>query len=164
MIEIIHAGIDDIAVIRRLAEEIWFPTYLPILPEGQADYMFGKFYTIEALREQMQQDGHSFLLAYDEGVPAGFASYSLIATDIVKLHKLYVLPSTQGRGIGAALLDQVSDEARKLSATKLILYVNKYNHSAQKFYERKGLRIFKSEIIEIGQEFVMDDYVLELNL
>jgi diamine N-acetyltransferase len=162
MIEIMPAGLQDIAVIRQLAEEIWFPTYLPILSEGQVHYMFDLFYSASALQDQMVKDGHSFLLAYHNGSPAGFASFSLIDKETVKLHKLYVLPSLQGQGVGAVLTDGVADEARKMPATKLILYVNRFNYSAQKFYKKKGLRIVREEVIDIGQGYVMDDYVLEL--
>lgn len=164
MIKITPATVPDIPAIRLLAEDIWFPTYQPILSPGQVKYMFSKFYSAEALSDQMEQGGHSFLLAYYNDTPSGFASYSLIDNSTVKLHKLYILPGLQGKGIGAALTDSVAGAARTKGADKLILYVNKYNYPAQRFYEKKGLRIIREEVNDIGEGYVMDDFVLELIL
>jgi ribosomal protein S18 acetylase RimI-like enzyme len=164
MIKIVAAGPDDIPVIRQLADDTWFSTYRPILSEGQVQYMFDKFYTASALQHQMSNEGHRFLLAYHNDAPAGFASFSVIEPGTVKLHKLYVLPALQGHGLGAALTDRVAGEARKTGADRMILYVNRHNHPAQKFYEKMGLRNIREEVIDIGQGYVMDDYILELTL
>jgi ribosomal protein S18 acetylase RimI-like enzyme len=45
----------------------------------------------------------------------------------------------------------------------LFLNVNKYN-SAIQFYHKIGFEIAKEEVIDIGNGFVMDDYVMEKQL
>jgi hypothetical protein len=42
----------------------------------------------------------------------------------------------------------------------VFLNVNKYN-KAQYFYSKLGFAIIKEEVIDIGNDYVMDDYVME---
>jgi ribosomal protein S18 acetylase RimI-like enzyme len=48
-------------------------------------------------------------------------------------------------------------------ADLLFLNVNKDNPAIE-FYKRFGLEITSSEVIEIGQGYVMDDYVMAIHL
>ena len=82
---------DQISLIRQLAEEVWPQTYASILTGDQIAYMMQLLYSEASLREQME-DGHQFILLYEDHLPVGFASFSEIAPDVYKLQKLYVLP------------------------------------------------------------------------
>ena len=46
----------------------------------------------------------------------------------------------------------------------LFLNVNKHNQSAIGFYEKHGFFLVKKEVIDIGNGFIMDDFVFELEL
>ena len=50
--------------------------------------------------------------------------------------------------------------ARADGAGWLILNVNKRNASAIAFYERCGLAVREAVVVDIGEGFVMDDYVM----
>jgi GNAT superfamily N-acetyltransferase len=78
----------------------------------------------------------------------------------MKLHKLYLLPEMQGRGLGSRLLQQVEGEVRTGGARRLILSVNKRNTKAITAYKRNGLVIVESVVTDIGNGFVMDDYIM----
>ena len=43
----------------------------------------------------------------------------------------------------------------------VFLNVNKYN-TAKLFYEKLGFKITKEEVIDIGNDYVMDDFVMNL--
>lgn len=162
-VKISFAGGGDVDVIRELAEKTWPLAYGKIISPEQLRYMLDMFYKPEALAAQMDQ-GHIFLLAEINNEPVGFASFSSTPEDnVYKLHKLYVLPSTQGKGVGKLLIDFVSHEARKAGAEILRLGVNKYNPAVQ-FYERMGFSKYKDEVTDIGHGFIMDDYILEKHL
>lgn len=106
---------DDIPAIIALQTRIWEPTYRSILTPEQIQYMFEQLYSPDALLNQMTVSSHTFVLAeaeteLQEADLLGFASYSLAGTQVdapvgqaFKLHKIYVLPGTQGLGqIGRA--------------------------------------------------------------
>ena len=70
------------------------------------------------------------------------------------------MSSQQGKGTGKALIDYIENQAKVNHDTALFLNVNK-NNSAIQFYEKVGFKIIKEEIIDIGNSYVMDDYVME---
>jgi len=160
--KILVATKEQLLIIQELAYKIWPDAYSEILSDAQLDYMLTNFYALSALEEQLAQ-GHIFLLAEEEGVFYGFAAYELNCKNSqkTKLHKIYVMPNTQGKGIGKLLLNEVENKARKAQNTHLFLNVNKYN-KAQSFYQKQNFKIILEEVIPIGNGYVMDDYVMEM--
>jgi diamine N-acetyltransferase len=159
-ISIRFADTEDINTIGFLAQQIWPATYSKILAEEQLNYMLNLFYSPAALKKQMQEDGHIFLIIEDDENPVGFASYSLIDEGIYKLHKIYVSPNQQGKGLGKTIVDFIVNEIKPLNATALQLNVNRFN-KAKTFYERLGFTVIKEENINIGNNYFMNDYVME---
>lgn len=150
----------DMPLIRDLAYRIWPDTYGSILPKDQLDYMLDKMYNEKTLTEQLEQ-GRDFVLVYNGGDAVGFASTSLlIAPSVFKLHKLYVLPSEQGKGTGRFLIDTIIKDIKEKGATALRLNVNRHN-KAKSFYEKLGFTVIKEENIDIGNGYFMDDYIME---
>lgn len=152
----------DIPLIRDLTYRIWPPTYREILSEDQLKYMLEMMYSEKALTEQMRQK-HEFVILYDGVEPIGFASISLLEPGVFKLHKLYVLPSYQGKGAGRFLISELIKPMRRSGGTSLLLNVNR-NNKAKGFYEKLGFVAIKEEDIDIGNGYFMNDYVMELKL
>jgi ribosomal protein S18 acetylase RimI-like enzyme len=73
---------------------------------------------------------------------------------------LYVLPNYQGKGIGAMLLQKIEDYIQVGTDVYLELNVNRFN-SAIAFYQKQGFEIIRTEDIDIGNGFFMNDYVME---
>lgn len=160
-LEIRSATLADIPLIRELTMQVWPQTYTPIIGAEQVNYMLDRFYNPEALRQQIE-GGHKFLLAYDNGEPVAFASYSETEPQIYKLHKLYIIAGQQGKGIGRILIDNIVEDLKQRKVSALRLNVNKYNTAAQAFYEKTGFRQILEEDIDIGNGYFMNDYVLAL--
>jgi diamine N-acetyltransferase len=163
--EIKKAGLADVGIIKKLAETIWPICYGTIITAEQLQYMLQLIYSENALLAQIEK-GHKFIIAWENETPIGFASYSQkSATEntTYRLHKIYVLPHHPTKRIGSTLLTYVCDACKSLDANTLELNVNKYNTAIQ-FYLKKGFTITKEEVIDIGEGFVMDDYVMILTL
>lgn len=152
----------DIPLIREMAYKIWPVTYGSILPKEQLDYMLELIYSEPSLKEQMEKN-HEFIMVYDGVHPVGFASFSLIEPQTYKLHKIYVLPSQQGKGTGRYIIDQLVKAMKTKGATSLQLNVNRHNN-AKTFYEKMGFIVIKEEDIDIGKGYFMNDYVMEKRL
>ena len=162
MIEVKPAKAADLVIIHQLAHEIWPSAYLEILGQDQLDYMLDKIYSIPSLQQQATVLHHRFIILFENGVPAGFASYSPHEDNFVyHLNKIYVLPSCQGKSLGKELLKYVVMQVKKTGATSLQLNVNRYN-KALHFYEKQGFKIIREEDIDIGSGYFMNDYVMEL--
>ncbi len=100
MIRSRKAGIDDIALIRDLAEKSFLPTYKEILSADQLDWMFDWMYSADSLRQQIE-DGHVFFIAYDGDRSCGYVSVERQGEALFHLQKIYVLPDFQGETVGA---------------------------------------------------------------
>lgn len=168
MIVLRKAKEEDLAVIKNLAEEIWPPTYGDYLSAEQIRYMLDKMYSKAELLSQLQK-GHTFLIATEddnnEGKDIGFVSFSVYKPEdySYKLHKIYVLPETHGKGIGKLLVNEVISAVKRLGGKTLQLNVNRGNN-AKYFYEKMGFKIKETVDLDIGNGFLMNDYVMELSL
>jgi GNAT superfamily N-acetyltransferase len=163
--QILPAGETDLAEIARLAGVIWRAHYPGIISMEQIDYMLGKMYALETLREEIRLRGIRYerLLVGRELV--GFASHGPTEQPgLFKLHKIYLHPAWHGRGLGSLLLRHCEGEAARRGALRLMLTVNKRNAKAIAAYRRNGFAITDSVVADIGGGFVMDDYVMAKEL
>ena len=164
VVQIISADEEHLPAIAELARLIWHEFYPGIITREQIDYMLAKMYSLETLRAELQDGIHYERLLIDENL-SGFASFGPTErADVIKLHKLYLDPKQHGHGFGSALLKHCENEARKLGAKRLLLNVNKHNVKAMTMYQRNGFRIADSVVLDIGNGFVMDDYVMSKRL
>lgn len=150
--------------IEALAYKIWPVAYSEILSKEQLSYMLAMFYSQEALQKQLESGHQFYIIQNDENRDLGFVSFEIdCLPQKTKIHKIYVLPETQGFGIGKLLYEKVRDEALKANQKAIFLNVNKYNN-AQHFYKKLDFKIVNEEVIDIGRGYVMDDFVMEVEL
>ena len=162
--KILEANTSQLPIIAELAYAIWPFAYGEILSKEQLTYMLDKFYSLEALTEQLEKRNHVFLLVEENEKFVGFASYeSNIENHKTKIHKIYVLPETQGKGFGVQLINEIETSAKNLQNDILFLNVNRFN-KAQHFYKKMGFEIAFEEDIEIGNGYLMEDFVMEKKL
>lgn len=162
---IVPAAEADLPALAGLAGIIWRQHYPGIISHEQIEYMLQRMYSPDTLGDELRRHGIQFyrLLVGDRLI--GFASIGPTPSPVtIKLHKLYLLPEFHGRGLGGKLLSHCEQEAARLGASKLILFVNKGNHRAIAAYERNGFAVERSEVTDIGGGFVMDDFVMAKSL
>ena len=160
-VSIRYATPEDINTIGFLAQQTWPIAYGSILSGDKIDYMLKLFYQPSSLVKQMLELKHSFILVEEEEEPLGFASFSpLPENGAYRIHKLYILPGKQGKGLGKAMIDYIQEAIQPLGAS--VLRVNVYRKNAAKvFYERLGFSVISEEDIDIGNGYFMNDYVME---
>lgn len=154
---------EHISVIQDIAQKTWGDTYGHILTENQIEYMLDMMYSACSLEEQMNVLHHHFLLAKREDSDdfEGFVSFELNYIEgKTKIHKLYVLPQTHGTGMGRALIDKVAEMAKANDNISILLNMNRFNKTMG-FYKHMGFNIIREEDIDIGNGFLMEDYVFE---
>jgi diamine N-acetyltransferase len=161
--EVRMASRDDLRQIQELAMRIFPVTYRDIVEGPQIEYMMDMFYSSGNLVKQFES-GQQFLIVYYGGYAAGYASYTLLnSTGDYKLNKIYLDQNLQGKGLGKILLKEVIFRLREAGGRNLQLNVNRYN-KAVGFYRNMGFEVKKEELLDIGNGYFMDDFVMELNL
>lgn len=165
MIQISPAQTEDLIHVQAIAHQTWPHTFGNILSPKQIDYMLNWMYDLNMLEKQQLEQGHTFLIAEETGEKLGFTGFQIDQEPgKTKIHKIYILPSAQGKGIGKKLIEAIKEIALEKNQYSLLLNVNKYNEGAIKFYEYLGFVNIKSEVIDIGNGYVMDDFVFEMKL
>jgi diamine N-acetyltransferase len=162
MITIQPATILDIKAIQELVAIIWPETYDSILSKVQLDYMIDLIYSDEALTKQIQKKEQLFYLFSEENSNLGFFAieHNYKNEVVTRIHKIYILPETQGRGIGKAMMDKITILALENGSKKLSLNVNRFNNALH-FYRKIGFQTVGEEDIEIGKGYLMEDFVME---
>lgn len=164
MVEIVPANKKELIHVQEIAHKTWPDTFGKILSLEQISYMLNWMYSLETLEKQMDE-GHQFFLAKSEEFPLGFTGIQVnYEPHKTKIHKIYILPEAQGKGIGKLLFAQIKKTALENQQSHLLLNVNQYNQPAINFYQRYGFYEIRREVINIGQGYVMDDIVFEFKL
>jgi diamine N-acetyltransferase len=165
MIEIIQASPEQLSIVKKIAHQTWPVTFSNILTPEQIQFMLNWMYDLKALEQQVNEKGHIFLLAKEQDEFFGFASYEIHCQGQAKtkIHKIYILPGTQGKGIGKKLISHIKDIAFMNGDKYLYLNVNRFNENAILFYKHIGFYEAHREVIDIGNGFIMDDIVMEMN-
>lgn len=162
-IEPLHT--DDVPALVALARDTWMTYYPSIIGMAQIEYMLAQRYRPDAIRAQLALEGVWWDVLRLDGELAAFAACETgpAATDM-KIDKLYARHDLRGRGLGSALLRHVAGKARAVGCTRLWLQVNRHNAPAIAMYRRNGLAIEREAVTDIGNGFVMDDYVMAMAL
>ncbi len=155
----------DLPTVRDIAYATWPETFRDILAPAQITYMLEWLYALPRLQQQVRSGEHVLHLAEMDAKCIGFVAHQINfpETGVTKIHKLYLLPEAQGKGVGRALVEAVSDVARQYQQAAVILNINKHNNAVA-FYEAIGFDRAGEEVIDIGNGYVMDDYVMRLPL
>ncbi|GAA5219642.1 GNAT family N-acetyltransferase [Membranihabitans marinus] len=159
------ANREDVGIIREMAYKIWPSTFKNILSIDQIDYMLDLMYSEEELCRRMKIQNQDFYLIEDKHRALGYLELACHYPSpiLAKIHKIYILPSAQNQGLGQKLIWFAENQAISENCKQLTLNVNKFN-PAITFYEKSGFKKIAEEVIDIGNGFVMDDYVYEKTL
>ena len=163
MLAVTKATASDIPLIRQLTFDIWPKTYSVVISKEQIDYMLEMMYNPATLQKQMEEDGCTFIIVYDDKEPVAFASYNETEPQLWKLNKIYILQSQQGKGTGKFIINYIVDEIKTKHAKALQLQVNREN-KAKDFYEKLGFKIIQTADFDIGNGYFMNDYVMSYEL
>ncbi len=150
------ASFDDFPIIQKIAFATWYPTYGHILTQEQSTFMLDMMYSETSMTQQF--NNNQFLIFYDNEKPVGFAGFENKG-EVMKLHKIYFLPETQGKGFGKTMIEEIAQISKAAGCKYLELNVNR-NNKAKNFYEKQGFEVFKEEDIDIGNGYWMNDYVM----
>lgn len=154
----------EIPLVQELAYKIWPIAYKEILSQDQLDYMLNWMYSFESLTQQLQE-GHHYFGIYDKNEIIGFLDIqpNYPENGVLKLNKIYVLPSYHGKGFGFQLIQFAIDFATEAKQKTIELQVNRFN-KAKDFYSKIGFTIKEEKDFDIGNGYFMNDFVMEFRI
>jgi len=150
----------DVPALAALASEIWHQHFTPIIGAEQVEYMLDWFQDEEAMTRQLAE-GMIYHMVYAGDEPVGYCGCKL-EEDRLFLSKLYVKKAFRGQRIGRLLFDRACSFGSGKRA--VYLTVNKHNDDTIAIYKKMGFSVIDSVVSDIGNGFVMDDYIMELPL
>lgn len=150
---------NDIKAVADLATVIWHEHFASILSPEQIDYMVEKFQSYPAIKKAVEIDGYRYYMACDNDDLCGYLGVHDEGDGVIFISKVYVRCDKRKRGIASMLLKRLAEDFPE--AKKWYLTVNKYNYGSIAVYEKRGFKKTQDIVTDIGNGFVMDDYVME---
>lgn len=156
---------ETIPLVAELGREIWLAHYVPIVGREQVEYMTRQRFSDGYLRAYLNAANRWLDLLWLKDQAVGYCSYAVLENGLeMKLEQLYLRHDHHGRGLGGLMMAHIEEKARALGCRTLILTVNKQNQSSINVYRRSGFTVREEAVFDIGNGFVMDDYVMEKQL
>ena len=150
---------EQIKDIANLAEIIWNQHFTPIIGKEQVDYMVEKLQSYPAIKNHITKDGYEYFEIFCDNTLAGYTGIHAEAQALF-LSKLYIHPDFRGRHLATKAFQYLIDICKERGLKKIWLTCNKHNDNTLKIYDHLGLQITDSQVADIGNGFVMDDYIL----
>ena len=148
----------------KLAKEIWNEYFPPIIGQAQVDHMLQKFQNEQAIAEQTAGGYEYFFITHDE-VNIGYVGFKRNLLDnVLELSKFYVHADNRNNGVGRQAMTIIKQEASESGLEKIVLKVNRDNSLAINAYLKYGFKKVGESNIDIGDGFIMEDWVLEFLL
>lgn len=156
----------QIKSLAKIADIVWHETYDPLMETAQVDYMVEQFQSEQAVKKQMETGGYRYFMVRGDKKDIGFTGVvpHYVREDELFLSKAYVLREARGCGVFRRIMEQVTGLARELGLSGIWLTVNRQNRHAQEVYRHYGFEIAEEKCSDIGNGYVMDDYVMRLTL
>lgn len=156
---------EDRARLADLADEIWHEYWPALIGPEQTDYMVENFQSLEAIERDMAEHAYEywFLRTEDDGRIVGYTGgHAEPETNRYFISKIYLRAEERGKGFASQAIAFYDQLARERGLDALYLTVNKRNELGVRAYLGKGFEIIDAVETDIGNGFVMDDYIMEL--
>lgn len=154
---------EDLKTVADLATIIWHEYFPNIISDSQIDYMVDKFQSCEAMKEQTKHEQYHYHMVFDENELIGYIGLQN-QPDRLFLSKLYLKKEARGHHYASTMFEYVKEQAEKYCYPAIYLTCNKHNKHSLDVYEKFGFQWIDSVQTDIGQGYIMDDYILEYQM
>lgn len=155
---------EQIAAAAAIADEIWHEWFPGILTAGQIDYMVDKFQSVHAMTDQIRNNGYKYFFIHHGGKHIGYTAIHHEADGRLFLSKIYIKKEYRGKGYASDTFRLLKEYCRENGLHAIWLTVNKHNDSSIAVYKKTGFKLIGEDVTDIGNGYVMDDYLLQLDL
>ena len=149
-----------------MAYEIWNEYWPPIIGQAQVDYMVANFQSLEAIERDIAEHNYEywFITVEEDGAErvVGYTGGHVEPeTNRFFISKIYLLAEERGHGFASKTIRFYEDLCIERGLGAMYLTVNKYNDLGVRAYLGKGFVTIDSVETDIGEGFIMDDFIME---
>ncbi|WP_343208401.1 GNAT family N-acetyltransferase [Anaerolentibacter hominis] len=149
----------------EIANEVWHEFFVSILTPEQIDYMVEKFQSYPAMTDQVEHQGYEYFFMRLDGTDIGYTGIRSDGDEgKLFLSKLYLKKEYRGRGFASQAFAFLEGLCLARGLNAIWLTVNRYNDHTIAVYKKKGFEVMRTQVADIGNGFVMDDYIMEKKL
>jgi len=150
----------DFLEIAGIAHVTWREHYASILSAEQIEYMLEKYQSKDAIAKAVAE-GYEYYILQRMGAAVGYVAVKANEpSGKMFLSKIYLEREYRGKGYAYDVVTQLEEMCRRLKLSTIWLTVNKHNPSVGQ-YKKMGFDIASEQCADIGNGFVMDDYIME---
>lgn len=140
-----EASLDDAEVLAHVGSNSFRDAYQQHSDSSDLSAHIDEYFTVAAIRNEIEQQRCRYILASVDGAPAGMAKIRRAACPVTggddnatELQQLYVLETMQRHGLGRSLMAEVVAFARQDATVGVWLSAWEFADWATSFYERNG--------------------------
>lgn len=155
---------EERAQLAALADEIWHEYWPALIGEAQTDYMVENFQSLAAIERDMAEHAYEYWFLQDEkdGRIVGYTGGHVEPeTNRFFISKIYLRAPERGRGFASQTVRFYEGLCRERGLGAMYLTVNKHNDLGIRAYLGKGFTTIAAVETDIGNGFIMDDYIME---
>ncbi|MDO4183336.1 MAG: GNAT family N-acetyltransferase [Coriobacteriia bacterium] len=169
----VQAGADQ-ELLAKLAAEIWFEYWPNLIGLDQTRYMVEKFQSLEAIRRDMTEHAYEYwFICANDGETGEWATsdgkhivgftggHVEPETNRFFISKIYLLSCERGKHYASHAIQFYTQLCQQRGLRAMYLTVNKYNELGIRAYKGKGFEVIDAVETDIGNGFIMDDYIME---
>lgn len=158
-------ALNDTAIqeIATLANNIWHEHFTPIIGLDQVEYMVDKFQSFSALKEQIE-GGYEYYRIYDGEEFCGYCGIHPGEDERLFLSKLYLKKEARGRHLATQAFKFLRKLCLERNLSAIWLTCNKHNDGSLAVYRHLGFETIDTQEADIGNGFIMDDYIMEYRI
>jgi len=153
----------DLPLLYQLAEEIWIPAFSPLFTASQLRALYSGMYNDELLTSWLSKEENELYFIYLGEKAIGYTAIEK-HSELLKLDKIYIHPSLQGKGYGGEVMKKIEEIAANARLSAIELRVNRGNDSAIAFYRNRDFDISKSIDFPGPDGFLYEDYLMKKSL
>jgi ribosomal protein S18 acetylase RimI-like enzyme len=145
----------DLPTIQRLLLDTWLDAYGSFIPRADLIGYHHDQYSQAKLEALFDDPDVTGLVAEVAGAVAGYAKlYHARSEQRFYVHQLYILPASQGLGLGHRLMACAEERARELGADRIWLGVIVKNAQAVAWYKKMGYIVTETSPFVMGSTSV----------
>mgnify|MGYP004547496767 FL=1 len=151
----------------NMATAIWNEYWPAIIGQEQTTYMIERFQSYDAITRDMAENDYEYwFVVADKDEPTerivGFTGgHNESETNRFFISKIYLLAQERGKHFASDVIAFYNDLCLKREFSAMHLTVNKHNELGIRAYQGKGFETIDAVETDIGQGFIMDDFIME---
>lgn len=156
----------------ELAGAIWDEYWPALIGQAQTDYMVEQFQSLPAIKRDMAENAYEYWFVHagddstgEAGRIVGFTGgHNEKETNRFFISKIYLKAEERGKHFASDIIAFYEDLCRQRGFSAMYLTVNKGNELGVRCYKGKGFKTIDAVETDIGEGFIMDDYIMEKSI